>query len=83
MTWHRVPREGAVSALGHVKSWPEEAQDELVEVANQIENELRNREYIATQEELRTIDDAIASIDRGDYATDEAIEEVFDKFRRA
>jgi len=69
------------SLLDRVKSWPEEAQDELVDVANQIENELKNREYLATQEELRIIDAAMASIDRGEFATDAEVETVFAKFR--
>jgi hypothetical protein len=41
------------------------AQDELADVADQIENELNNREYIATQEELRIIDAAMAAVDSG------------------
>jgi hypothetical protein len=69
--------------LERVQSWPEEAQDELVDVANQIESELRNREYLATQEELRIIDAATASIDRGEFATDAEIETAFGKFRPA
>jgi hypothetical protein len=69
--------------LERVRSWPEEAQDELVNVANQIESELNNREYLATHEELRIIDAALASIDRGEIATDAEIETVFGKFRPA
>jgi hypothetical protein len=69
--------------LERVQSWPDEAQDELVNVANQIENELNNREYLATHEELRIIDAALASIDRGEIATDAEIETVFGKFRPA
>ena len=69
--------------LERVRSWPEEAQDELVDVANQIESELKNREYLATQEELRIIDAAMASIDRGEFATDIETKTVFGKFRPA
>jgi len=71
------------SLLERVQAWPEEAQDELVDVANQIENELQNREYLATQEELRIIDAAMTSIDRAEFATDAEIETVFEKFRLA
>ena len=56
--------------LERVQAWPEEAQDELVAIANQIESELRGRDYLATQEELRIIDAAMASIDAGEAATD-------------
>ena len=69
--------------LERVQAWPEEAQDELVAVANQIENELQARDYFATQEELRIIDAAIASIDGGEIATDSEIKAAFAKFRPA
>ena len=71
------------SLLDRVRSWPEDAQDELVDVANQIENELQNREYLATQEELRILDAAMASIDGGEFATEAEVETVFGKFRPA
>jgi hypothetical protein len=66
--------------LKRVQNWPEAAQDELVAVANQIENELRAEDYLATQEELRVIDAAIASIDGGEVATDAEIQAAFAKF---
>jgi hypothetical protein len=69
--------------LERVQNWPEEAQDELVAVANQIENELQGGDYIATQEELQVIDAAIASVDRGEVATDAEIKAAFAKFRSA
>ena len=33
--------------LERVLTWPEEARDELVAVANQIESELRGQDYLA------------------------------------
>jgi hypothetical protein len=69
--------------LERVQAWPEEAQDELVAIANQIENELQGRDYLATQEELRTIDAAMAAIDGGEVATDVEIKAAFAKFRPA
>ena len=69
--------------LERVQTWPEEAQDELVAVANQIESELGSRDYLATQEELRVVDAAMASIDAGEVATDAEIKAVFAKFRSA
>jgi hypothetical protein len=41
------------------------------------------RWYVATEEELQAIDDAIASIDAGEQASDEEIEAAFAKFRPA
>jgi glutathione S-transferase len=49
--------------LERAQAWPEEAQDELVAVANQIESELQGQDYLATREELGIIDAAMASID--------------------
>ena len=76
----------AASDLRHLleraQTWPEEAQNELVAIASEIENELLGGEYLATQEELRSIDTALASIDRGEVATDAEVAEAFAKFRR-
>ena len=69
--------------LERVQAWPEEAQDELVAIANQIENELQGRDYLATQEELRIIDAAMIAIDGGEIATDDEIKAAFAKFRPA
>ena len=69
--------------LERVQAWPEAAQDELVSVANQIESELQRKDYQATQEELRIIDSAMASIDAGESATNAEITAVFAKFRSA
>jgi hypothetical protein len=69
--------------LERVQTWPEAAQDELVAVANQIESELHGRDYVATQEELRIIDAAMASIDGGKVATEDEVKAAFAKFRPA
>ncbi|MGB9115518.1 hypothetical protein [Bradyrhizobium sp.] len=69
--------------LKRVQSWPEEAQDELVAVANQIENELQGRDYLASREELQIIDAAMASIDGGEVASEAEIKAAFAKFRSA
>jgi hypothetical protein len=69
--------------LERVQAWPEEAQDELVAVANQIESELQGQNYLATQEELRIIDAAMTSIDAGETATDAEVRTAFARFRSA
>lgn len=66
--------------LERVRTWPEEAQNELVAVANQIESELQG-DYVATREELEAIDAAIASLDAGEFASDEEVQAAFAKFR--
>ncbi|MGQ0681454.1 hypothetical protein [Bradyrhizobium sp.] len=67
--------------LKRVQTWPEAAQDELVSLANQIESELQGNDYVATQEELQVIDEAMASIDAGEVASDHEIEAAFGRFR--
>ncbi len=64
-------------------TWPQEAQDELVQVAEEIEHELGTGAYRATPDELKAIDEARAQFTRGEIATDEEVEEAFAKFRRA
>ncbi len=67
--------------LKRVRAWPEAAQDELVAIAKQIESELQGGDYVATQEELRVIDAATASIDSGEAATDAEVAVSFCKVR--
>ncbi|HEY4985659.1 MAG TPA: hypothetical protein VII39_03485 [Bradyrhizobium sp.] len=52
--------------LQRVQNWPEQAQDELVAVADEIESQLQSGDYLATREELQIIDAAMAAIDRGE-----------------
>ena len=68
--------------LERVQSWPESAQDEFIAAANQIESELRAGEYVATTKELQAIDEAIASLDAGEFATDAEVAAAFAKFHR-
>ena len=69
--------------MARVQTWPEAAQDELAAIANQIENELQAGDYLATRQELQTIDAALASIDAGEAASDAEIEAAFEKFGSA
>jgi hypothetical protein len=69
--------------LERVQAWPEAAQDELIAVVNQIENEIQGNDYFATREELRIIDAAMIDIDGGETATAPEIETAFAKFRSA
>ena len=68
--------------LKRIEAWPEEDQDELAEIARDIEAR-RNGVYHATTEELRAIDEALGQIARGEVASKEEIEAAFAKFRQA
>jgi hypothetical protein len=78
---HSMTAADLKSLLERVETWPEEAQHELVAVANQIESELQGNDYFATREELEIIDEAIASLDRGEAASDREVEAAFARFR--
>jgi hypothetical protein len=69
--------------LERAETWPEAAQEELVQVAHEIEGELKGGEYHATREELRAIDEAVAAVDRGEIASKEEVRAAFTKFRPA
>lgn len=68
--------------LERAETWPEAAQAELVAVAKEIEQGLSDDAYEATDEELRIIDDAIASIEAGEGVSEAEMEVTFAKFRR-
>ena len=68
--------------LERVQSWPQSAQDEFIAVAKEIESELQAGEYVASADELQAIDEAIASLDAGEFATDAEVAAAFAKFQR-
>ena len=63
--------------LQHVASWPQEDQEELADVARDIEAR-RTGVYRATAEELKSLDDA----DRSGIASEQDVEAAFRSFRR-
>lgn len=64
--------------LERVRTWPEEAQDELVAIALEMDAVVRGGVYHATPEELQAIDEA----DRSGIASDAEVEAAFATFRR-
>jgi hypothetical protein len=60
-----------------VASWPQEDQEELAELARQIEAR-RTGVYRATAEELQALNEA----ERSGIASDEEVEAAFRSFRR-
>jgi len=64
--------------LRRVETWPQEDQDELAELARDIEAR-RSGVYRATPEELRALDGA----EHSGVASDEEVEAAFQSFRRA
>ena len=69
------------STLARVANWPEEDQEELAQIALEIEAR-RHGVHHATPEELAAIDEALAAVARGEIASEEAAEAVLAKYRR-
>jgi hypothetical protein len=66
--------------LARAANWPEEDQEELAQVALEIEAR-RHGVYHATPEELKAIDEALAAVARGEIASDQEVDAVFAKYR--
>jgi len=67
------------AVLQRVSTWPHERQQELAELALEIEAEMSDSTYQASSDELAAIDKAVT----GDVATEEEIEAAFATFRQA
>jgi len=70
-------------ALERVEAWPAEVQDELAMIAMDIDAGLAGDAYEPTAEELAAIDRGLRAAAEGRFATDEQVEAVFAKFRKA
>lgn len=68
--------------LAYAEAWPEQDQEELAQVALEIEAR-RHGPYHATPEELAAIDEALAAVARGEIASDAEVEALFSKYRRS
>ena len=65
--------------LRRVEAWPEEAQEQLAEIAREIDAQLTGGEYHATPEELEALDEA----ERSGLASETEVEAAFRTFRHA
>lgn len=62
------------------EGWSEQDQEELAQIA--VEIELRRRGlYQATPEELKAIDEGVVAADRGEFASDKDVAALLAKFR--
>ena len=68
--------------LERVESWPEEDQEELAEVAREIEARRRGV-YRLTDDERAAIAEGLADAEAGRFARDEEIEAIFKKARKS
>ncbi len=72
-----------MEAIRRAETWPDEAQEQLAEIAFEIDAELEGGVYHATPEELLGIDRGLKAAQEGRFATDEEVEAVFAKHREA
>jgi predicted transcriptional regulator len=68
--------------MERVESWPKEAQEELAEIAREMEAGLLGGTYHASAEELAGIDRGLKAARDGEFASEEDVEAVFAKHRR-
>jgi len=68
--------------IDRVETWPPEAQEELAQIALEIEAQIKEG-YSLTSEDLEAIDRGLQDAAEGRFATDEQVEAVFAKYRRA
>ncbi|MGC2523740.1 MAG: hypothetical protein WA417_14065 [Stellaceae bacterium] len=73
-----MTKDEVKAVLERVPTWPAERQQELAELALEIEAELASDNYAATPEELMAIDEGLA----GEAASEEEIKAAFALFRR-
>jgi hypothetical protein len=74
-----MTKDQVKAVLERVPTWPEDRQQELAEIALEIEGELAGAEYDATPDELAAIDEGLA----GEAASDEEVKAAFALFRKA
>jgi hypothetical protein len=69
-------------AIASVRRWPARQQDEAAEILVALDR-LGARPYPASDDELLAIDEGLAQIEAGDYATDAEVEAASRQARRA
>ena len=74
-----MTRDQVKAVLERVPNWPEGRQQQLAEIALEIEAELVGAEYDATPDELAAMDEGVAE----ETASEEEVKAGFAVFRRA
>lgn len=69
--------------LQAAETWSVEAQQELAQIAREIDAALRGDRYHATDEELRAIDEGRAAIQRGEVISEDKARAVLARYRDA
>jgi hypothetical protein len=73
-----MTKDQVQAVLSRVSTWPPERQEELAEIALEIEAAMKPGGYHATNDELEAIDEGL----QGEAATEAEVEAAFAAFRR-
>jgi len=65
--------------LERVLTWPAERQQDAMHILLTLEE--RDKPYVLSEDELADIECGLAEADRGEFATDEEVKAVFDRYR--
>jgi hypothetical protein len=68
-------------AIASVRSWPARQQNEAAELLLALDR-LGSGPYVASDDELTAVDEALAQVEAGEYATDAEVEAAFSRFRK-
>jgi len=68
-------------ALERVENWPPQWQDELAEIAREMDAALKDGVYQLSPGELEGIDRGLRDAEQSRFATEEEVEAAFAKFR--
>jgi hypothetical protein len=69
-------------ALERIENWPAEAQEQLADIALDIDAALKDIVYEPSEVELEGIDRGLRDSADGRFATEAGVEAAFAKFRR-
>jgi predicted transcriptional regulator len=69
--------------LERVEHWPIQAQDELAEIARDIEENLSKGDYQPTEAEMAGVDRGLQAAAEGRFATDEQVQAALARLRNA
>jgi hypothetical protein len=72
-----MTKDPVKAVLERIPTWPEDQQQELAELALEIEAEFAGAAYNATPDELTAIDEGLA----GEAASEEEVKAIFAVFR--
>jgi predicted transcriptional regulator len=69
--------------LERVENWPPQAQDELAEIARDIDESINGGNYQPSEAELAGIDRGLKAAAEGRFATPEQVDAALAKLRKA